>query len=164
MGNTCKPMAVSFQCMTKFTTNKKKKKMGKKKKKGISFGGLCMKKCCPLKLRNLSPLFSKMSLKRTILFKPSVPRVATEDSKHHEVTLFRTIGIKIRSYKSSAERRSIFWRRGRGLRLQWSFESRQQWIQVMHVYLCVRPPTPTPTWGLAAFDHRWNTKKNILLW
>ena len=33
MGNTCKPMAVSFQCMTKFTTNKKKKKMGKKKKK-----------------------------------------------------------------------------------------------------------------------------------
>ena len=22
MGNTCKPMAVSFQCMTKFTTNK----------------------------------------------------------------------------------------------------------------------------------------------
>ena len=27
MGNTCKPMAVSFQCMTKFTTNKKKKGM-----------------------------------------------------------------------------------------------------------------------------------------
>ena len=26
MGNTCKPMAVSFQCMTKCTTNKKKKK------------------------------------------------------------------------------------------------------------------------------------------
>ena len=25
MGNTCKPMAVSFQCMTKFTTNNKKK-------------------------------------------------------------------------------------------------------------------------------------------
>ena len=23
MGNTCKPMAVSFQCITKFTTNKK---------------------------------------------------------------------------------------------------------------------------------------------
>ena len=54
-------------------------------------------KCCPLKLRNLSPLFSKMSLKRTILFKPSVPRVATEDSKQHEVMLFRTIGIKIRT-------------------------------------------------------------------
>ena len=31
MGNTCKPMAVSFQCMTKSTTKKKKKKMGKKK-------------------------------------------------------------------------------------------------------------------------------------
>ena len=27
MGNTCKPMAVSFQCMTKFTTNKKKMKI-----------------------------------------------------------------------------------------------------------------------------------------
>ena len=26
MGNTCKPMAVSFQCMTKFTTKKKKEK------------------------------------------------------------------------------------------------------------------------------------------
>ena len=26
MGNTCKPIAVSFQCMTKFTTNKKKNK------------------------------------------------------------------------------------------------------------------------------------------
>ena len=26
MGNTCKPMAVSFQCMTKFTTNKILKK------------------------------------------------------------------------------------------------------------------------------------------
>ena len=36
MGNTCKPMAVSFQCMTKFTTNekiKKKKKKNKKEKK-----------------------------------------------------------------------------------------------------------------------------------
>ena len=33
MGNTCKPMAVSFQCMTKSTTNKKKKKKDKKKKK-----------------------------------------------------------------------------------------------------------------------------------
>ena len=33
MGNTCKPMAVSFQCMTKFTTNKKKNN----KKKTQSF-------------------------------------------------------------------------------------------------------------------------------
>ena len=29
MGNTCKPMAVSFQCMTKFTINKKKLKKNK---------------------------------------------------------------------------------------------------------------------------------------
>ena len=29
MGNTCKPMAVSFQCMTKFTKNKKKIKKKK---------------------------------------------------------------------------------------------------------------------------------------
>ena len=28
MGNTCKPMAVSFQCMTKSTTNKKKRLVG----------------------------------------------------------------------------------------------------------------------------------------
>ena len=27
MGNTCKPMAVSFQCMTKFTTKKKKESL-----------------------------------------------------------------------------------------------------------------------------------------
>ena len=33
MGNTCKPLAVSFQCMTKSTTNKKKKKKRKKNKK-----------------------------------------------------------------------------------------------------------------------------------
>ena len=38
MGNTCKPMAVSFQCMTKFTTNKKKIKI-KKKKKGLAGDG-----------------------------------------------------------------------------------------------------------------------------
>ena len=31
MGNTCKPMAVSFQCMTKFTTNKKNLKIKKNK-------------------------------------------------------------------------------------------------------------------------------------
>ena len=29
MGNTCKPMAVSFQCMTKFTTNKTNKQTKK---------------------------------------------------------------------------------------------------------------------------------------
>ena len=35
MGNTCKPMAVSFQCMTKFTTNKKKKERKKKKRRTL---------------------------------------------------------------------------------------------------------------------------------
>ena len=36
MGNTCKPMAVLFQCMTKFTTNKKIiiKKREREKKNG----------------------------------------------------------------------------------------------------------------------------------
>ena len=34
MGNTCKPMAVSFQCMTKFTTNKKTNKQTNKKNEG----------------------------------------------------------------------------------------------------------------------------------
>ena len=32
MGNTCKPIAVSFQCMTKSTTNKKRKKKKHEKK------------------------------------------------------------------------------------------------------------------------------------
>ena len=40
MGNTCKPMAVSFQCMTKSTTNKKKKK--KKKKRYLLLGRKAM--------------------------------------------------------------------------------------------------------------------------
>ena len=35
MGNTCKPMAVSFQCMTKSTTNKKKIKKNQKKKRKV---------------------------------------------------------------------------------------------------------------------------------
>ena len=39
MGNTCKPMVVSFQCMTKFTTNKNKKRKEKEKKKWMPFGG-----------------------------------------------------------------------------------------------------------------------------
>ena len=34
MGNTCKPLAVSFQCMTKSTTNKKNK-LKKKKELGM---------------------------------------------------------------------------------------------------------------------------------
>ena len=42
MGNTCKPMAVSFQCMTKSTTNKKKKK---KETAGLGSRGNKSKKC-----------------------------------------------------------------------------------------------------------------------
>ena len=38
MGNTCKPMAVSFKCMTKSTTNKKKKENKKKIKYLIQKG------------------------------------------------------------------------------------------------------------------------------
>ena len=40
MGNTCKPMAVSFQCMTKFATNKKINKKNastKKKKRNVKY-------------------------------------------------------------------------------------------------------------------------------
>ena len=40
MGNTCKPLAVSFQCMTKSTKNKKKKKIKKKKKHFILYQGV----------------------------------------------------------------------------------------------------------------------------
>ena len=35
IGNTCKPLAVSFQCMTKSTTNKKKIKKNNNKKNKI---------------------------------------------------------------------------------------------------------------------------------
>ena len=44
MGNTCKPMAVSFQCMTKFTTNKiikkKERKNGKLSAQQVTKVGL----------------------------------------------------------------------------------------------------------------------------
>ena len=49
MGNTCKPMAVSFQCMTKSTTNLKKK-IKKKKRKQMFLEIIVFKKgskqCC----------------------------------------------------------------------------------------------------------------------
>ena len=45
MGNTCKPMAVLFQCMTKFTTNKKKRYNIKKQiGKGVRQG--CILSLC----------------------------------------------------------------------------------------------------------------------
>ena len=42
MGNTCKPMAVSFKCMTKFTTNKKIKK---NKRNGSDYSGERLLQC-----------------------------------------------------------------------------------------------------------------------
>ena len=61
MGNTCKPLAVSFQCMTKSTTNKKNKIKLKKIKKR-SPGSECWSFPCvfPLKKKLLfeSPLGS----------------------------------------------------------------------------------------------------------
>ena len=46
MGNTCKPVAVSFQCMTKSTTKKKKKKVSlslEALKSGTDFSALAIK-------------------------------------------------------------------------------------------------------------------------
>ena len=40
MGNTCKPMAVSFQCMTKYTRNKRKKRKKEKKIPTGFFGNI----------------------------------------------------------------------------------------------------------------------------
>ena len=46
MGNTCKPMAVSFQCMTKSTTIKKKNKENKQtKKENVDFPLFCRFPC-----------------------------------------------------------------------------------------------------------------------
>ena len=43
MGKTCEPKAFSFQCMTKFTTNKKNK-LKKKKRRRWGWGRLTTKK------------------------------------------------------------------------------------------------------------------------
>ena len=40
MGNTCKPMAVSFQCMTKFTTIKKNNNKKEVSRKPVYIGVL----------------------------------------------------------------------------------------------------------------------------
>ena len=52
MGNTCKPMAVSFQCMTKSTTHKKKT-LKKKKKKNWT----CNNRLVPNRKRSTSRLY-----------------------------------------------------------------------------------------------------------
>ena len=56
MGNTCKPLAVSFQCMTKSTTNKKKIIKKKRNIKGeiIQIQGLKKKKTKTKNNRNIS--------------------------------------------------------------------------------------------------------------
>ena len=49
MGNTCKPMAVSFQCMTKSTTNKKKKDgIWGQVRGGVWLGQVHAKPPCPV--------------------------------------------------------------------------------------------------------------------
>ena len=54
MGNTCKPMAVSFQCMTKSTTIKKLKlKLKKKKKMAWSFQNVNIMKEGKIKAKKL---------------------------------------------------------------------------------------------------------------
>ena len=56
MGKTCKLKAVSFQCMTKFTTNLKKKRKEKKKELSIC-SSLILIKDFPMKNRyELSPI------------------------------------------------------------------------------------------------------------
>ena len=62
MGNTCKPMAVSFQCMTKFTTKKKKNMTIKKKNKTpeflLSFPENCrLSHCDPVLRRKAACIF-----------------------------------------------------------------------------------------------------------
>ena len=64
MGNTCKPMAVSFQCMTKSTRNKNiyinkikklKKKKKKEKKKKFFPGSGCLRYSGQITVQPLSP-------------------------------------------------------------------------------------------------------------
>ena len=53
MGNTCKSMAVSFQCMTKSTTIKKNNNKKKKKKKKRSLTRKIKKKKKDANCRNI---------------------------------------------------------------------------------------------------------------
>ena len=61
MGSTCKPMAVSFQCMTKFTTNKKKKKKKKSFTCSLLGWGLHMLSL-ESRVGDLKPLYSECVL------------------------------------------------------------------------------------------------------
>ena len=61
MGETCEPKAFSFQCMTKFTTNKKKKEKEKEKLFVYSCSLICMLRNLPKGSKNLGdPSHSKI--------------------------------------------------------------------------------------------------------
>ena len=74
MGNTCKPMAVSFQCMTKFTT--KKKKMATKCKSSDA-GSLDILLLCLIYRLNLVLSVCIYTHAHTHMKKHSVCRVGT---------------------------------------------------------------------------------------
>ena len=86
MGNTCKPMAVSFQCMTKFTTNKKKKRKKKnmqaKKKRNIF---LCY-----------SPDFFFFSVRILILCPPSVGAILYKTKHFQHFHIWRESSFLLR--------------------------------------------------------------------
>ena len=61
MGKTCEPKAFSFQCMTKFTTNKKKKKKERWAQKNWCFWTVVLEKTLesPLDCKEIKPLNPK---------------------------------------------------------------------------------------------------------
>ena len=83
MGNTCKPMAVSFQCMTKFTTNKKKnKKKNGKETVGLDSNRPPIHLSLPLFTHSFPRLLSK---NKTALF--SLPSLFCLPLKHSDPAL-----------------------------------------------------------------------------
>ena len=76
MGNTCKPMAVSFQCMTKFTTNKKKIKK-KLKKNQFQFPGAPERRCYSM---GAAPQLITLQVAPTLSYKKPLCLVLTVSS------------------------------------------------------------------------------------
>ena len=69
MGNTCKPMVVSFQCMTKFTTNKKKKCLRiKPTEKACTWGQKLEKEYSMQKPRIIEYHLAKQSFKNELIY------------------------------------------------------------------------------------------------